>query len=78
VLKDPAAKVQFVFSGRPSPKNKRPEAVICRLSLDDKLRGELTTTSDAQRWNVTVQVRTALPLNEAIEKVWVVPEVEQH
>ncbi len=76
VLKDPAAKVQFVFSARPSPTN-RPQPLICRLALDGKLRGELTTTSDAQRWNVTVQVRTTRPLKQAIEKLWVVPEVNK-
>jgi hypothetical protein len=77
ILKDPAAKVQFVFAGRPSLQNKHPQPLICRLSLDGKLRGELSTTLDDQRWNVTVQVRTARPLKEAIEKVWVVPEVEK-
>ncbi len=78
ILKDPAAKVQFVFRGRPSPQNKHPQALICPLSLDGKLRGELTTTPDTPRWDVTVQVRTTRPLKEAIEKVWVVPEVDQH
>ncbi len=75
ILKDPAAKVQFVFAGRPSPQNKHPQPLICPLSLDGKLRGELSTTLDGQRWNVTVQVRTTCPLKEAIEKVWVVPEL---
>jgi len=78
VLKDPAAKVQFVFRGRPSPQNKHPQPLICPLSLEGKLHGELTTTPDSPRWDVTVQVRTTRPLKEAIEKVWVVPEVEQH
>jgi hypothetical protein len=77
ILKDPAAKVQFVFAGRSSLQNKHPQPLICPLSLDGKLRGELVTTSDDQRWNVTVQVRTTRPLKEAIEKVWVVPEVEK-
>ena len=77
ILKDPAAKVQFVFAGRPTPQNRHPQALICPLSLDGKLRGELRTTLDAQRWNVTVQVRTTRPLKEAIEKVWVVPEMGQ-
>jgi hypothetical protein len=78
ILKDPAAKVQFVFRGRPSPQNKHPQPLVCPLSLDGKLRGELTITPETPRWDITVQVRTARPLKEAIERVWVVPEVEQH
>jgi hypothetical protein len=76
-LKDPAAKVQFVFPGRPTPQNKHPQPLVCPLSLDGKLRGELTTALDGQRWHVTVQVRTTRPLKEAIKEVWVVPEVGQ-
>jgi hypothetical protein len=78
ILKDPAAKVQFVFRGRPSPQNKHPQPLICPLSFDGKLRGELTITPDAPRWDIAVQVRTTRPLKEAIERVWVVPEVDQH
>ena len=77
ILKDPAAKVQFVFPGRPTPQNKHPQPLVCPLSLDGKLRGELTTALDGQRWHVTVQVRTTRPLKEAIKEVWVVPEVGQ-
>ncbi len=77
-VKDPAAKVQFVFQAKPAPKDKRPKPLMVPLRLDGKLRGELTATLDADRWTVVVQVRSSRPLTQAIENVWVVPEVDSH
>jgi len=78
VVKDPTAKVQFVFQTRPSPKNMHPKPLIMPLPLDGKLRGELTTTLDANPWKVVAEVRSSRRITQAIENVWVVPEVDSH
>ncbi len=75
VVKDPEAKVSFRFEARPG-KGKRLPALVSTLKFDGKLRGELTTTPDAPRTRLVVQVQSSRPLSEAIEKVWVVPEVK--
>ena len=78
VAKDPAARITFTFKAWPTADGKRLPPRVCPLTLDGKLRGELTTTLDTQRWNVVVvQVQSSRPLTEAIENVWVVPEVKR-
>ena len=74
VLKDPEARVSFRFETRPDRDGKKAPAVVCPVVPDSKLRGELTTRLDERRATVVVQVHSSRPLNEAIERVWVVPE----
>lgn len=73
-LKDPEAKVSFRFESRPG--KERQPAVVLPLRLDGKLQGELTTRPDRQHTRLVVQVQSSRPLSEAIEKVWVVPDVK--
>lgn len=73
VLKDPAAKVSFRFQTGLNREGKRGPAVVCPLTVDAKLHGELTTTLDKDRASVVIQVHTSRSLAEAIERVWVVP-----
>jgi hypothetical protein len=47
--------------------------VVCPVTVDANLHGELTTTLDKERATVVVQVHSARPLAEAIERVWVAP-----
>jgi hypothetical protein len=77
VLKDPAAKVSFRFQTRLNKEGKHGPATVCPLTVDANLRGELTTTLDAERGTVVVQVQSTRPLAEAIERVWVVPETKK-
>jgi hypothetical protein len=74
VLKDPQAKVSFRFQTRLGKEGKRGPAVVATLSVDAQLRGEQNIKLDDQRQSVVVQVQSALPLAEAIERVWVVPD----
>jgi hypothetical protein len=77
VLKDPQAEVSFHFTARPGQDGKTPAAMICELVFDGSSRAEQTLALDSQRSTVVVQVRSSRPLAEAIEKVWVVPEVSR-
>ena len=74
VMKDPTAKISFRFQARPGKDGKSPPATVCPLIMNGNLRAELTTTLDAQRATVLVQVHTRRPLTEVIESVWVVPQ----
>lgn len=75
VVKDPEAKVTFQFVSRPDKDGKTPAPMVCSLELGSARRGELMTKLDGPRVGVVVQVRSSRPLVEAIENVWVVPEV---
>jgi hypothetical protein len=77
VLKDPAVKVSFRFQARPDKDGKSPPPIVCPLLIGGNRRADLTTTLDAQRSNVVVQVQSARPLTEVIENVWVFPEVQK-
>lgn len=77
LLKDPTAKVSFRFQARPDKDGKTPPPVVCPLVMKDGRQAELTTTLDAQRSTVVVQVQSARALTEVIENVWVVPDVQK-
>jgi hypothetical protein len=51
--------------------------MICELAFDGSPRAEQTVALDSQRSTVVVQVRSSRPLAEAIDKVWVVPDVSR-
>lgn len=76
VLKDPEAKVSFRFLASRDKDGKTPPAVVCPLETKGGRRAELTTTTDALRSTVVVEVQSSRPLAEVIEHVWVVPQTK--
>lgn len=75
MLKDPTVKVSFHFQAKPGKGGTIPPPVVCPLVTSGDRRVELTTTLDAQRQGVVVEVQSSRPLTEVIENVWVVPEL---
>ena len=77
MLKDLAANVSFRFQAGPDKDGTIPPPIVCPLMMNGHRRAELTTTLDTQRSTVVVEVQSSRPLTEAIENVWVVPEVQK-
>lgn len=72
VLRDPEARVRFLFREVPSFKaiESVPDQVV---TGGQEGLGEFTVKIDVKRAAVTLVVESAKPLTEAIERVWVVP-----
>jgi hypothetical protein len=76
ILKDPAATVTIFFNARNA--YPRHDTKILRLEFNGKLRTEVTTSLplDARYSEALIIVQSSHPLTDAIEKVWLVPELQ--